>query len=119
MTQFHWLLLGSVSGYALLMWTNPVRKSLRDGLRAVQRYPSLWTILGLCGFSYAFFYLAARVWMAWAMPTEAAPFAWARAPFRWDASWWYGQEDSFWSLPPHALARAARDAFLPAMESTA
>ena len=34
-------------GYVLLMWSNPVRASLRDGARAVQRYPALALVLGV------------------------------------------------------------------------
>ena len=119
MSQFHWLLLGALSGYVLLMWTNPVRRSLLDGLRVVRRYPSLWVILGLCGFSYALFYLGARAWMAWATPTDVTLFSWTRAPFRWDVTWLYGEETSLWYLPPNSLFRAVHEAWLPALESTA
>ncbi|HEV7404778.1 MAG TPA: hypothetical protein VGO11_17685 [Chthoniobacteraceae bacterium] len=118
MTTFDWLLLGTLAGYVLLMWTNPVRRSLRDGWRAVKRYPSLWIILGLCGFCYSAFYLAARVRLAIAQP-ETTVFTWFRAPFRWEPSWFYGTEKSLWYLPPHALGQAGRDALLPALESAA
>ncbi len=118
MTTVDRLLLGIVAGYALLMWTNPVRRSLRDGLRALKRYPSLWFILGLCGFCYSAFYLAARVRLAIAQP-EYSTFTWTRAPFRWDFAWFYGTDKSLWYLPPHALGQAGRDALLPALESAA
>src|SRR4051794_38285349 len=119
MSPFRWLLLGSVAGYALVMFTNPIRASLSDGVRALRRYPSLWAILGFCGFGYALFYLAARVWLAAMQPAEVSPFTWTRSPPRWDATWLYGTETSLFYLPPHALARAMREAWLPAIESTA
>jgi hypothetical protein len=118
MTPFNWLLLGALGGYALLMWTNPARRSLRDGLRALKRYPSLWVTLGLCGFCYSAFYLAARVRLAMAQPGSAV-FSWAPTPFRWEASWFYGTDKSLWYLPPHSLGQAGRDALLPALESAA
>ena len=55
-----WLLLGAFLGYVLMMRTNPVAESLRDGLRALRRYSSLWTILAVCAFGYAAFDLAVR-----------------------------------------------------------
>lgn len=118
MTPFDWLLLGAFAGYALVMWTNPVRHSLRDGLRALRRYPSLWVILGLCGFCYFAFYLAVRIRLAAVQP-ESMGFAWTRAPFRWEASWFYGTETSLWYLPPGALREAGRQSILPALEATA
>jgi hypothetical protein len=118
MPPFNWLVLGALGGYALLMWTNPVRRSLRDGWLALRRYPSLWVILGLCGCCYSAFYLAARIRLAAVQP-EAALFSAARSPFRWDAAWFYGTEKSLWYLPPHALGQAGRDALLPALESAA
>jgi hypothetical protein len=55
-----WLLLGALVGYLVVMFTNPVRASLRDGLRCVRRYKVLWVTLGSFGFAYALFQLALR-----------------------------------------------------------
>src|SRR3954462_10420998 len=116
----HWLLLGCVAGDALVMWTNPVRASLRDGARALKRYPALWLILGCCGFGYALFHLAAQVYLAMRMPEDSpGRFIFFRQPFRWEAAWWYGSEKSFWYLPPGSVSDAGYDAIALAVESTA
>src|SRR4051794_14460289 len=115
MTVF--LLAGAAAGYALLMGTNPIRASLLDGLRAVQRYPRLWVSLGLFGFGYALFQVALRVFFAAALPAGEAPaFIWARSAYRANG-WWTGATDSLWYLPPGALRELARNALLPALDS--
>lgn len=112
-----YLLAGAAVGYALLIFTNPVRASLLDGLRAVQRYPRLWLSLGLFGFGYAVFQLALRFYFAApAKPGEEAAFLWARAPYR-TAGWWFGSADSLWYLPPSAVPSLAKSALLPALDS--
>lgn len=55
------LLTGTVIGYALLMLANPVRSSLRDGLRCLRRYPQLWTLPALFGGVSALFGFWVRV----------------------------------------------------------
>src|SRR3954463_11322484 len=102
------------------MWTNPIRSNLRDAVRALKRYPALWLILGLCGFSYAFFHLAAQVYLAMRVPAEeAVGFVLFREPFRWEPSWWYGTEHSLWYLREGTLGAALHEAVAPAVENTA
>lgn len=110
-----WLLLGAFLGYALMMRTNPVAGSLRDGLRALRRYPSLWIILGVCGLGYAAFELAVRYSFSHVLPVDLRPgFQWVRAGSL-DAL----TLESLWSLPWPQLKIAATSSFLPALESTA
>lgn len=112
-----YLLAGAFAGYALLILTNPVRASLLDGLRAVQRYPRLWLSLGLFGFGYALFQLALRFFFAdTAAGGEEPAFLWARAPYRTEG-WWIGNADSLWYVPPGAVRGLAQSALLPALDS--
>ena len=93
-------------GYALMMWTNPARDGLRDGFRALRRYPSLWAIPGLFAFCGALFQLAQRVYFAVVSPTPNEPaFSWLHGDF-----WWLPREDFF---------RALRESRLPAFETLA
>ncbi len=55
------LLAGAALGYTLLMLANPVRASLRDGLRCLRRYPQLWTLPALFGGVSAVFGFWVRV----------------------------------------------------------
>jgi hypothetical protein len=48
-------LAGIVIGYALLIWFNPVRVALRDGLRCVARFERVWLTFALLGFGYSVF----------------------------------------------------------------
>jgi hypothetical protein len=98
-----WLLAGAVAGYALMMWTNPVRASLWDGWRAMRRYPALWMVLGVVGFVHAVHQVAVRVYLAMVLPPESRPeFRWARVlPEESHGSmegmmgvlWWLSAED--------------------------
>ncbi len=56
------LLLGVAVGYALMLGTNPIRGSLRDGLRCLRRYKQVWGILAFCGVAAAAFSLAVRLY---------------------------------------------------------
>ena len=99
-----WLLCGALGGYLLVMFTNPARASLRDGLRAIRRYSMLWLPLGVFGFAYALFELALRIYFFCVLPPESRPvFEWWRAA-------------SPWMLPWRGLARSA---VLPALENVA
>ena len=100
-------LLGcAIAGYALMMWSNPARASFRDGLRALRRYPQMWTIPGIFGFCAALFRLAQRAYFAWMSPQENEPaFVWLR--------------ESFWWLPHGDLLQALRESRLPAFETLA
>src|SRR5262245_3399864 len=75
--QTAWLLIGALAGYAIMMRTNPVRESLRDGWLVVRRYPTMWVILGLFGFAHAAFGLGTRAYLAAILPKEEGPvFVW-------------------------------------------
>lgn len=79
--RFWLLLLGMVAGYALLIFTNPIRASLADGLRCLGRHRNVWSILALFGFSYALFQLALRWFYFVALPEPQQPeFSWK---FQW------------------------------------
>ncbi|MBV9127741.1 MAG: hypothetical protein JO117_06595 [Verrucomicrobia bacterium] len=72
------LLAGLVVGYFLLLFANPARASLRDGLRCLRRHPQLWTLPAFCGFVHACYQLATRFvgiaaqppapWTGWSPP---------------------------------------------------
>jgi hypothetical protein len=112
------LIAGALAGYALLMGTNPVRESLRDGLRAVRRYSRLWVILGLFGCGYALFELGLRIYFFAALPAGEGPsFVWTRAADHASAEGWTGLRDLLWALPAHAAGELARGALLPALDS--
>ncbi len=118
--QFPWLVCGALGGYLLLMLTNPVRASLRDGFRCVRRYATLWITLGVFGFAGALFQLALRCYYASVLPFEERPaFVWMRAAWRDPKLWLHGSPESLWHLPPFALHDAIRESPLPALESVA
>ncbi|MBA3963308.1 MAG: hypothetical protein H0X40_15605 [Chthoniobacterales bacterium] len=48
-------LLGMLVGYLLVLFTSPVRVSLRDGLRCVLRFKRLWLVFALFALAYAIF----------------------------------------------------------------
>jgi len=50
--------LGLLLGYLLVLFTNPVRIALRDGLRCVFRFKRLWLILAFLALAYAAFQFA-------------------------------------------------------------
>jgi hypothetical protein len=47
--------LGLCGGYALVMFFNPVRPALGDGLRCIGRYKRIWITFALLGFGYFVF----------------------------------------------------------------
>ena len=115
-----WLLLGSLVGYLLVMFTNPVRTSLRDGFRCVRRYPVLWVTLGTFGCAYALFQLKLRYYFICVLPAAEPPqFVTLREAMRDPRLWLTGSPASLWFLPPHALHRAVHDSLLPGLESVA
>ncbi len=98
------LTVGAVAGYVLLMFINPIRASLRDGLRCLQRYGSITSILTLFGLCYALFELALRIFYFYALPEGAKPvFQWSRAFF----------------LPRDTKLTILHDSILPAAEAVA
>ena len=48
-------LLGFFGGYLLLMFFNPIRQSLLDGLHVCARFKRVWVTFIVLGFAYAFF----------------------------------------------------------------
>lgn len=67
------ILAGALAGYGVLLWTNPIRASLRDGLRCLRRYRQLWSIPALFGFCYAAFQLAVRIFYFHTLPEGGRP----------------------------------------------
>ena len=51
-------LLGLCGGYALLMFFNPIRRSLGDGFRCIKRFKRIWLTFALLGFGYFIFQFA-------------------------------------------------------------
>ncbi len=114
------LLAIAVASYLLVMLTNPVRISLRDGFRAIRRYRMLWVTLGIFGFCNALFALAQRVYFHAVLPeTERPIFLWMRDAWRDPALRWTGSSESVWFLPHGDFVQAMRDAVVPALESLA
>ena len=62
------LVAGSVAGYAIVMWVNPARPSLRDGLRCIRRYPRVWALPAAFALVHAAFSLLVRVHESWMIP---------------------------------------------------
>lgn len=115
-----WLVFGTLAGYGLMMGTNPVRECLRDGWRAMRRYPALWWVFGALGFANALFAMGTRIYLASTLPPEERPiFIWMRAAWRDPQLWLTGSPESLWWLPHHEFARAVRESALPAIESLA
>jgi hypothetical protein len=118
--QLPWLICGAFGGYVLVMLTNPVRPSLRDGLRCIRRYSTLWVTLGVFGFAGALFQLGLRFYFASVLPFEEKPaFVWMREAWRDPRLWLFGSPESLWYLPKGALLDTIRESPLPALESTA
>ena len=80
-STWHAALAGAFLSYLVLMFTNPVRASLRDGFRCVRRYRKIWTILAGFAFCYAFFQLAVRVFYYFVLPESERP------SFEWTFAW--------------------------------
>ena len=51
-------LLGLCGGYLLVMFFNPIRLSLRDGLRCIVRFKRVWLTFALLGAAYSLFQFA-------------------------------------------------------------
>lgn len=79
-------LLGMLAGYLLLLFANPVRVALRDGLRCLLRFKRLWFVFALLALAYSVFQFAVftplqstadlrpeqfRFWETWHWPTFA------------------------------------------------
>src|SRR5688500_4441975 len=110
MTNPLWLLLGALAGYTIMMWTNPVRACLRDGLRVIGRYRAMWLLPGLFGFGYACFQLGIRYYFSQVLPVEDRPvFRWAREGWSADVGL-IGSQEALWHLAPGSLSATARSA---------
>ena len=51
-------LLGMFAGYLILMFSNPIRVSLRDGFRCISRFRRIWLTFALLGLAYSVFQFA-------------------------------------------------------------
>lgn len=90
---------GVVVGYALLMFANPVKSSLTDGVRCVARYKQLYALPATFAFVHALF----RLWVRWFESVEVtSPFI---VP-------WTGWQSVGWPA-------AAAESWLPATENLA
>ncbi|HKP93643.1 MAG TPA: hypothetical protein VJS88_07080 [Chthoniobacterales bacterium] len=50
--------LGMLAGYAVVLFFNPIRVALRDGLRCILRFKRIWVTFVLLGFAYSIFQFA-------------------------------------------------------------
>ncbi len=98
----------AIAGYLLLMVSNPVRKSLRNGWRCIRRYPTIWTTLAWLGCANAMFQLLIQLSFQW----QGIPvLRWFRAGVG------QGDRPIFWSMPADALNESLSGAWIPAIES--
>jgi hypothetical protein len=119
-SKLPFLVCGAIGGYLLVMCTNPVRASLRDGARAIRRYSALWLTLGLFAFGDALFQLALRTYYAFALPAGERPaFSWSRSAWNEPDLWLSGTSESIWWLPRGEFLAAVRDAAPLALDSLA
>ena len=118
--ELRWLLAGALAGYALMMWTNPVRTALRDAWRAVLRYPALALAPGALGFAHAAFDLAMRGYLYTVLPEDTRPvFVWVREAWHDPQLWLTGSPESLWWLSHGDFVQAVLGSMLPAFESVA
>jgi hypothetical protein len=94
-------LIGLLGGYALVMWTNPIRLALRDGLRCIGRFKRVWLTFALLGFGYSVF--------------QFATFT----PIQRDTDLDFGQVTSLTSWHWPKLIEVWRETPLPALEGVA
>src|SRR3954462_8202661 len=50
--------LGLFAGYLIVLFFNPIRLALRDGLRCILRFKRVWLTFALLGFAYSVFQFA-------------------------------------------------------------
>ncbi len=94
-------LIGFIGGYALVMFFNPIRLALRDGLRCISRYRRIWVTFAVLGFAYLIFQF------------------WVFTPFQNAADVDLGQVTSVSSWHWPRFAEVWQDAPLPALEGVA
>ena len=100
-----WVLpVGAVVVYLLVMFFNPARASLRDGIRCMRRYGTLWRTLVVFGLCYAIFQIAVEVFYYYILPEGNRPI------FQWSRPWF---------LTDETLKTILKDSRLPALEGVA
>ncbi|HKP03220.1 MAG TPA: hypothetical protein VJU77_07610 [Chthoniobacterales bacterium] len=73
--------LGLLAGYGIVLFFNPIRLALRDGLRCILRFKRVWVTFVLLGFAYSVFQFATFT------PVHAAAeldFSQVTAPGAWE-----------------------------------
>lgn len=101
-----WMIIATgVATYLLLMQLNPIRRHLRDGARAIQRYPALWSTLALFAWSHAVFRLGWRNWGEGQLPPLGPSLK------EWNTVW-HG-------ITPIVVEKAAQASWLPSWETVA
>jgi hypothetical protein len=93
--------IGLCLGYALVLFGNPIRLALRDGLRCISRFSRVWLTFALLGFAYAVF--------------QFATFT----PIQNEADLDFNQIVSFFGWHWPRLLEVWRDIPLPALEGVA
>lgn len=99
----------AIAGYLLLMLSNPVRESLRDGWRCIRRYPTIWITLAWLGCANALFQLLVRIVF---QMRGMGNMTWFRPQIGQDAP-------AIWALPPDGIDQSISGAWIPALESVA
>jgi len=96
--------VAAVAVYLLVMFFNPARASLRDGIRCMRRYGTVWRMLVLFGLCYAIFQIGVEVFYFYNLPDGERPvFQWSRP----------------WFLPVETAQAILKTSALPALEGVA
>jgi hypothetical protein len=104
MDQNLMLLAGVCAAYLLIMLINPVRASLRDGLRCMNRYRSLWRIMAMFGLCYAIFQIGVGIFYhSMLSGADQTVYQWSRP----------------WFFPGYLLVQILKSSVLPTIESVA
>jgi len=100
-----WILpVAAIAVYLLVMFFNSARASLRDGIRCLRRYGTLWRILVVFGLCYAVFQIGVEVFYYYNMPDGNRPI------FQWTRPWF---------LTDEAQIVILKGSVLPALEGVA
>ena len=94
-------LLGLCSGYLIVLFFNPIRLALRDGLRCILRFKRIWLTFALLGFAYSVFHFVTFT------------------PLHGTADLDFSQITSPWSWEWPAFVEVWRDVPLPMLEGVA
>ena len=93
--------LGMLAGYGIVLFFNPIRLALRDGLRCLLRFKRIWVTFVLLGFAYSVFQFATFT------PLHAAAeldFSQVTAPGTWE---WPSFREVWREVPLPALEGVA------------